>query len=230
VVIPARYASTRLPGKALADLYGQPMVVRVLHQVQRVAGISGAVVATDDSRIADAVSQAGGQAVMTRTDHTSGTDRIAEALHTLEWSGEVVVNVQGDEPLIEPATIEALITAMDDPEVQVATVAAPLTEDPTDPAVVKVVVDRRGRALYFSRAPIPYGGPYLQHIGIYAYRASALARFVTSPPAPLEQTERLEQLRFLAMGCPIAVVQVEAASPSVDTPADLERVRCILKP
>ena len=230
MVIPARYGSTRLPGKALADIHGQPMVVRVLHQAERAAGVSGVVVATDDLRIADAVTAAGGQAVMTRTDHTSGTDRIAEAIVQLGWSGEVVINVQGDEPLLEPSTIEALIAAMDDDEVQVATIAAPLTDDPSDPSVVKVAVDERGRALYFSRAPIPYGGPYLHHLGIYAYRTRALARFVDSPPAALERVERLEQLRFLAMGCPIAVIQVDTAFPSVDTSADLERVRCILKP
>lgn len=230
VIIPARYASTRLPGKALADIHGQPMVVRVLHQAERAAGVSGVVVATDDLRIADAVTAAGGQAVMTRTEHSSGTDRIAEAIAQLGWSGEVVINVQGDEPLLDPSVIESLVAAMDDDEVQVATVAAPLSDDPSDPSVVKVAVDERGRALYFSRAPIPYGGPYLHHLGIYAYRTRALARFVDSPPAALERLERLEQLRFLAMGCPIAVIQIDAAFPSVDTPADLERVRCILKP
>ncbi len=229
VVIPARFGSTRLPGKAMADIHGQPMVVRVLERVRR-AGVGAVVVATDDVRIAEAVRSAGGEAVMTRDDHTSGTDRIAEALGLLSWDGDVVVNVQGDEPLIEPSTIDALLAAMADPEVQVATVAAPLTGDPAQPSVVKVAVDQRGRALYFSRAPIPFGGPYLHHIGIYAYRTGALARFVASRPSPLERIERLEQLRFLELGSPIAVVQVDEAPPSVDTPADLELVRRILKP
>ena len=229
VVIPARYGSTRLPGKALADLHGQPMVVRVLQRVLQARRIGGVVVATDDERIAEAVHQVGGLAIMTSPEHASGTDRIAEALTRLPWTGDIVVNVQGDEPLIEPDTIDALIDAMDDPTVQVATVAAPLTGDPMDPSVVKVALSSSGRALYFSRAPIPHGGPYLHHIGIYAYRTAALARFVASPHAPTERSERLEQLRFLELGCPIAVITVDAASPSVDTPADLERVRRILK-
>ena len=230
VVIPARYGATRLPGKALADIHGRPMVVRVLERVRRCRRVGRVVVATDDDRIFDAVTAAGELAVMTSRQHASGTDRIAEALAGLAWSGGVVINVQGDEPLVSPQTIDALVAAMDDPEVQVATVVAPLRVDPADPSTVKAVVTAAGRAVYFSRAAVPHGGPYWHHIGLYAYRAQALARFTSTPPTPLERSERLEQLRFLELGCPIAVVTVDEASPSVDTPADLEQVRRIFQP
>jgi 3-deoxy-manno-octulosonate cytidylyltransferase (CMP-KDO synthetase) len=230
VVIPARYGASRLPGKALADIHGRPMVVRVLERVRRCSRVGQVVVATDDQRIVDAVTAAGGVAVMTESQHASGTDRIAEALSGLSWSGDVVVNVQGDEPLVSPQTIDALVDAMDDPQIQVATVVAPLRGDPAEASTVKAVVTDSGRALYFSRAPVPHGGPYWHHIGLYAYRAQALEQFIRSPPTPLELVERLEQLRFLELGCPIAVVAVDEASPSVDTPADLELVRRIFQP
>ncbi len=224
-IIPARYASRRLPGKALVDIDGLPMVVRVMARAQRARRISRVIVATDDDRILDAVRAHGGEAMLTASSHRSGTDRICEVTERLSLSG-VVVNVQGDEPLIEPAVIDALVEAMQR-GVAVATVAAPLDGDPADPACVKVVTDADGRALYFSRAPIPFGGPYRQHIGLYAFRPDALARFASLPRGRLERRESLEQLRFLEAGMTIAVVDVEGAAPSVDTPADLARVRAL---
>ena len=230
VIIPARYGATRLPGKALADIHGRPMIARVIEQVRRSRRVGRVVVATDDERVVAAVEAVGETAVMTSPRHVSGTDRIAEALAGLSWTGDVVINVQGDEPLVSPQTIDALVAAMDDPQIEVATVVAPLRGDPAEPSTVKAVLTAAGRALYFSRAPVPHGGPYWHHVGLYAYRAQALARFTSSAPASNERSERLEQLRFLELGCPIAVVKVDEASPSVDTPADLERVRRIFQP
>ncbi|MDP1981341.1 MAG: 3-deoxy-manno-octulosonate cytidylyltransferase [Sulfuritalea sp.] len=243
VVIPARYASTRLPGKPLADIAGQPMIVRVAAAARR-AGAVGVWVATDDERIAAAVRRYGFDAVMTRADHASGTDRVAEVADQLHWNDEdIVVNVQGDEPLLDPALIAAVARALrDDAEAAMATASHPLTtvEDFFNPTVVKVVCDARGRALYFSRAPIPWDRdrfavkpdrlpadlPAQRHIGLYAYRVSFLRRFGQLAASPLERCESLEQLRALWHGYPIQVVGIDhPPAPGVDTAEDLERVR-----
>ncbi len=243
IVIPARYASTRLPGKPLADIAGKPMVVRVAEAAGR-SQTSGVWIATDDERIAAAVRRHGLEVVMTRGDHASGTDRIAEVADTLNWAdADIVVNVQGDEPLIDPALVEAVAKVLDeDPDAAMATAAHPMAtaEDFFNPNVVKVVCDLRGRALYFSRAPIPWdrdrfargrealptGAPALRHVGLYAYRVGFLRRFGQLDAAPLEDCEALEQLRALSHGHAIRVVCIEhAPAPGVDTPEDLERVR-----
>jgi 3-deoxy-manno-octulosonate cytidylyltransferase (CMP-KDO synthetase) len=243
VVIPARYASTRLPGKPLADIAGQPMIVRVAAAARR-ARASGVWVATDDERIVAAVRQHGFDAVMTSSRHLSGTDRIAEVADQLHWDdADIVVNVQGDEPLLDPALIEAVAGALGgDPDAAMATAAHPLTAaaDFFNPNVVKVVCDVRGRALYFSRAPIPWDRDHLagsrdtlpaalpaqRHIGLYAYRVSFLRQFGQLAVSPLERCESLEQLRALWHGFPIRVVGVDhPPAPGVDTAEDLERVR-----
>ena len=203
------------------------MVVWVHHRAAAARALHDVIVATDDERIADAVRASGGRAVMTRADHASGTDRVWEAVAELE--ADVVVNVQGDEPLLDPATIDAVVAPLlDDPHVDVATAAAPLVGDPTVPSVVKVVCDQRGDALYFSRSAVPHGGPWLHHLGLYAFRRAALEDFVSRDRGRLESSERLEQLRLLEHGKRVRVVRVEGASPSVDTPADLEAVRAIV--
>jgi 3-deoxy-manno-octulosonate cytidylyltransferase (CMP-KDO synthetase) len=243
IVIPARYASTRLPGKPLADIAGKPMIVRVVEAVTG-CGADGIWVATDDQRVMDAVTAAGHQAVMTRADHPTGTDRIAEVAEQLGWGDdEIVVNVQGDEPLIDPALVTGVAQALgEDAGAAIATAAHTLTcaEEFFNPNVVKVVCDHAGRAHYFSRAPIPYardafaasrdslpeGFPALRHIGLYAYRVSFLRRYGSLPPAPTEQWESLEQLRAMWHGYTIRVLTcAEAPAPGVDTPEDLERVR-----
>lgn len=243
VVIPARYASTRLPGKPLADIAGQPMIVRVAAAAKR-SSAEGVWVATDDERIVRAVRQHGFDAVMTDANHLSGTDRIAEVADQLRWNDEdIVVNVQGDEPLLDPSLIEAVAAALsDDPEAAMATASHPLTaaDDFFNPNVVKVVCDARGRAQYFSRAPIPWDRdrfadrpgvlpadlPAQRHIGVYAYRVSFLRRFGQLATSPLERCESLEQLRALWHGYPIQVVGVDhPPAPGVDTPEDLARVR-----
>ena len=242
VVIPARYASSRLPGKPLVDLGGKPMVLRVVEQALRSAA-EDVVVATDDERVAAAVEGSEALAVMTRADHPTGSDRVMEAARALGWSGDdVVVNVQGDEPLIPPAVIDQVAALLEAQagDCPVATLCERIerTADVFDPNVVKVVADQRGRALYFSRAPIPWAreafadgrprnvaGHWWRHIGIYAFRVSALEAFVAWPPSALEEVEVLEQLRLLEHGVGIAVAEAEAAVPGgVDTPADVERV------
>lgn len=243
VVIPARYASTRLPGKPLVDIVGQPMIVRVAAAARR-AKTDGVWVATDDDRIAAVVRRHGFEAVMTSADHASGTDRIAEVAEQLKWDdADIVVNVQGDEPLLEPSLIEAVAAALhSDSDAAMATAAHPLTvaADLFNPNVVKVVCDVRGRALYFSRAPIPWDRdgfaegrdtlpadlPAQRHIGLYAYRVSFLRRFGQLAASPLERCESLEQLRALWHGYPIRVVSIDRApAPGVDTLEDLQRVR-----
>jgi 3-deoxy-manno-octulosonate cytidylyltransferase (CMP-KDO synthetase) len=245
VVIPARYASTRLPGKPLADIGGRPMVVRVLERALA-SGAADVQVATDHPEVRDAVLAAGGRALMTRADHPSGTDRLAEVASTLGWRDEdIVVNVQGDEPLIPSVLIAAVARALAaDPEAAIATAAHPVVDaaEAFNPNVVKVVCDARGRALYFSRAPIPWardawsggerslpaGLPVWRHVGLYAYRVSFLRRYTTLAPAPIEQWESLEQLRALWHGFPIRVLPLEAAPPAgVDTAEDLARVRAV---
>ncbi|NMG43698.1 3-deoxy-manno-octulosonate cytidylyltransferase [Aromatoleum toluvorans] len=245
VVIPARYASTRLPGKPLADIGGRPMVVRVLEQARK-AGPLSAWVATDDARVVEAVKAAGGDVLMTRADHPSGTDRLAEVVAALGWGDdEIVVNVQGDEPLIDPALIADVARALaDSPDAAIATAAHPLHDaaELFNPNVVKVVCDARDLALYFSRAPIPWarddfaksrdlipaGLPVQRHVGIYAYRVEFLRRYAGLAPSPLENWEALEQLRALWHGYRIRVLAVERApAAGVDTPEDLERVRAV---
>ena len=231
IVIPARYAAARLPGKPLADICGLPMIVRVYQRACRASCAAEVLVATDDARIAEAVRAHGGAAVMTRADHPSGTDRVAEVVARRGWT-DLVLNVQGDEPLVAPQTIDALAAALaDDPAAGVGTVAAPLS-DPAAvaaPERVKVAVDARGRALYFSRQPIPTGGPWLQHVGMYGFRPPALAWFASRPPGRLERAERLEQLRFLEGGIGVRVLEVPQPSPAVDTADDLERVRRLVQ-
>lgn len=237
-LIPARFASTRFPGKPLADLAGKPMVVRVCERA-RESGAAPVCVATDDKRIADAVRAHGFEARMTRADHASGTDRIAEAAAQLGLAEDaIVVNVQGDEPLIAPQLIAGVAAALAGrPEASVATACHPI-HDPAEfanPNVVKVVRAASGDALYFSRAGIPFprdgGTPTAErHIGIYAYRVAFLRRYAGLAPAPLETTEQLEQLRVLWHGHRIVVVQAEGAmAPGVDTPADLEAVLKLLR-
>ncbi|PWJ80911.1 3-deoxy-manno-octulosonate cytidylyltransferase (CMP-KDO synthetase) [Pseudaminobacter salicylatoxidans] len=236
ILIPARLRATRLPGKPLADLCGRPMIVQVADRA-RASGLGRVVVATDAAGIAQAVRAHGHEAVMTRTDHESGSDRIYEALTALDVEGdvEIVINVQGDLPTIEPETIAAVLKPLEDPEVDIATLCVEITreEEKTDPNVVKVVgsplAESRLRALYFTRATAPSGeGPLYHHIGLYAYRRAALERFVKLKPSALEKRERLEQLRALEAGMRIDVEIVNSVPLGVDTPEDLERAREIL--
>lgn len=226
-VIPARYASVRFPGKPLAPLAGRPMVLHVLEAARGARRLGRVLVATDDERIAETVRRAGGEAVLTSPDAASGTDRLAEV--SRRDGADVFVNIQGDEPMMSPENIDrAVDTLLEAPERPIATlsVALPAGEAP-DPNIVKVAVARDGRALYFSRSPIPYfryGEPaYRKHLGIYAYRALALAEISQLPPSPLERAESLEQLRWLEAGHPIWVGEAITDSIGVDTPADLAR-------
>lgn len=236
VLIPARMAATRLPGKPLLDIAGLPMVVHVLRRAEA-AGIGRVAVATDTAEIADAVRAHGGEVVMTRPDHPSGSDRIHEAMTLLDPDGraEIVVNLQGDFPTITPDTIRAVMPALEDPAVDISTLASQIHTEEEDqaPSVVKAVGSPIGpnrlRALYFTRASAPYGdGPRYHHIGLYAYRRAALQRFVALPPSALEQQEKLEQLRALEAGMRIDVTIVDTVPRGVDTPADLETTRRIL--
>jgi 3-deoxy-manno-octulosonate cytidylyltransferase (CMP-KDO synthetase) len=236
VLIPARMAATRLPNKPLAEILGEPMIVHVWRRAME-AGVGPVAVATDSPEIVTAVEKAGGVAVMTRADHPSGSDRIKEAADRLDPKGEhdVIVNVQGDLPTIDPRAIAASVIPLSDPEVDIATLAAVITraEERTEPSVVKAIgspiTDHRLRALYFTRATAPYGeGPLLHHIGLYAYRRSALDRFVALPPSTLEKREKLEQLRALEAGMRIDIVLVDDVPLGVDTPHDLDRARAIL--
>ncbi len=237
ILIPARLHATRLPGKPLADIAGQPMIVQVLRRAEE-AKIGPVVVATDDETIATAVEKAGGRALMTRADHPSGSDRIFEALRLADPDGraKVVVNVQGDLPTLNPADLAAALGPLKDPAVDIGTLAAEIKkpEERTNPNVVKVVGSplspKRLRALYFTRATAPSGeGPLYHHIGLYAYRTSALERFVSLPPSALERRERLEQLRALEAGMRIDVTIVDSVPLGVDTPEDLETARKLLR-
>ncbi len=238
VIVPARYASTRFPGKPLADIAGKPMIVRVCERA-RASGAAAVHVATDDDRISDAVKAAGFTVVPTRTDHVSGTDRIAEAARRLKLEDDaIVVNVQGDEPLVEPALIAQVARRLEErTEASMASACHVITDEAevANPNVVKVVLDAEGCALYFSRARIPYPRVVLQapthrHVGLYAYRVSFLREYTGLPPSPLERAESLEQLRALWNGYRIAMVVSEtAAPPGVDTRDDLETVRRMWK-
>jgi 3-deoxy-manno-octulosonate cytidylyltransferase (CMP-KDO synthetase) len=236
VLIPARLAATRLPNKPLADIAGEPMIVHVWRRAME-AGIGPVAIATDSPEIAEAVTRVGGQAVMTRADHASGSDRIFEAVEKLDPEGrhDVVVNVQGDLPTVDPAAIAASVAPLSDPSVDLATLVAAIEreEEKTNPNVVKMVGAQvspgRFRALYFTRATAPYGeGPLYHHIGLYAYRRRALQRFVGLPPSPLELREKLEQLRALEAGMRIDAVVVNDVPLGVDTPHDLDRAREII--
>lgn len=233
ILIPARLRATRLPGKPLADICGRPMIVHVADRARK-SGLGRVVVATDAIEIAEAVRAHGHEAVMTRADHESGSDRIFEALTALDPDGGVdtIINVQGDLPTIEPETIEAALRPFEDPAVDIATLGVEIAreEEKTNPNVVKIVGSPRSatrlRALYFTRATAPWGGgPLFHHIGLYAYRRAALERFVKLSPSPLEKRERLEQLRALEAGMRIDAEIVATVPLGVDTPEDLERAR-----
>jgi 3-deoxy-manno-octulosonate cytidylyltransferase (CMP-KDO synthetase) len=236
ILIPARMASARLPGKPLADIGGMPMIVRVMRRAKESA-VGPVLVATDSTDIADAVTAAGGSAVMTRSDHATGSDRIFEALQAADPDGQVkiVVNVQGDFPMLAGADIKGALGPLTDPAVDIATLALEITDpaERTDPNVVKAICSPvspgRFRALYFTRTTAPSGeGPLYHHIGLYAYRRTALARFVALPPSALERREKLEQLRALEAGMRIEVAYIDAVPLSVDTREDLERARRLL--
>jgi 3-deoxy-manno-octulosonate cytidylyltransferase (CMP-KDO synthetase) len=229
-IIPARYQSSRLPGKPLLEIGGRPMIEHVYRRAAEADAVDAVVVATDDQRIVDAVEAFGGIARMTRSTHRTGTDRIAEV--AAELTCDIVVNVQGDEPLIDPAMIAAVVAPLRaDSSMAMATARRRLTEqdDLRNPHVVKVVTDARGDALYFSRSPIPHGadttGPAFVHVGLYAFRRDFLLRFAALPQTPLEIAESLEQLRALEHGFRIRTVVTEHHSIGVDTPDDLERAR-----
>jgi 3-deoxy-manno-octulosonate cytidylyltransferase (CMP-KDO synthetase) len=251
-IIPARYESTRLPGKLLLPLGGKPLILHTLERALAAKNVSRVIVATDDQRIIDAVCQSGGEAVMTSSDHASGSDRIAEVAERLP-EGSIVVNVQGDEPLIPPHTIEIAIDAViEDGSVDIATTSEAIDDvrDVLDPNVVKVVTDIYGFAIYFSRSPIPYPrtavqkfgsldralteqpkllGSFRKHTGLYVYRREYLMKFTSLPRTPLEESEMLEQLRALEHGARIKVVEVNESSIGVDTAEDLERARRIIE-
>jgi len=248
-IIPARYSSTRLPGKPLLPLARIPMIMHVVERASRACLVSRVIVATDDERIAEAVEAHGGESRMTSPNLTSGTDRVAEVAAQLD--SEFIVNVQGDEPLIEPSTIDAAIEPLfKDEQIQISTTSEPIDsiEDLFNPGVVKVVTDARGFALYFSRSPIPYArlagelaleeslradpsllSNYRKHSGLYAYRAGFLRRFARMEPSPLERLEALEQLRAIENGFEIRVVRVEHRSIGVDTRQDYERVKRLIE-
>lgn len=239
-VIPARFQSERLPGKPLALIDEKPMIQWVFERASRTHTLDDVLIATDDSRIVEAVKAFGGDVVMTSASHQSGTDRIAEVAEAAET--DLVVNIQGDEPLIEPEVIDAAVRPLlDDTEIEMGTIACPIApEDLEDPNVVKVVFDHRNRALYFSRAPIPHQArprssgtmqepAHWQHIGLYVYRKAFLLQFTNYPVGKLEQLERLEQLRALENGHVIHVEPTEYRSISVDTPEDLANVRQIFQ-
>lgn len=233
IVIPARMQATRLPRKPMADIHGEPMIVHVWRRaVEAEAG--HVIVATDDERIVEAVRRAGGEAVMTRVDHVSGSDRVLEATRHVDAGGQcdVIVNLQGDLPTLEPRLVRACLEPLSEARTAIATLACEIVceEERTSPNVVKVVGTAIGphrlRALYFTRATAPYGdGPHFHHIGLYAYRRSALERFVSLAPSPLERREKLEQLRAIEDGMRIDVGLVDTVPLGVDTPADLERAR-----
>jgi 3-deoxy-manno-octulosonate cytidylyltransferase (CMP-KDO synthetase) len=238
-VIPARYGSTRFEGKVIAPLAGKPLVMHVYERALRAKSVSRVLIAADDERVREALAPFDAEVVMTRPDHPSGTDRIAEAVG--ESNADIVVNVQGDEPLIDPRVIDATVQPLlDEPDVPMSTARCliPDQESVDNPNVVKVVCDGRGRALYFSRWPLPYVrgekpnpalGCYWQHIGLYVYRRDFLLAYARMAPTPLEKLEKLEQLRALENGYPIAVVDTEYVSVGVDTREDLERVEALLK-
>lgn len=251
VIIPARFASTRLPGKALLEIDGKPMICWVTERAMIARNVARVIVATDDERIVDAVRSAGGEAVMTRSDHASGTDRLAEVAETLE-DAEIIVNLQGDEPLISPRTIERAVEASNDESFGIVTTWETIetAADVLNPGVVKIVMDSSGRALYFSRSPVPYPrdavqkhvtlenalrndpavlGQFRKHTGLYVYRKEVLLEFTRWPRSPLERVECLEQLRALEQGVKIKAIEASSPSIGVDTREDFERVRASIQ-
>ena len=237
-VVPARYASTRFPGKPLAPIAGRPMIHHVVERVRKAKLVSRVVVATDDARIKSAVEAFGAEAILTRADHANGTDRVAEVAARV--TAEIYVNVQGDEPLIDSETVDAVIAAMlEDESVQIATPCVAIEEpkDIMDPNVVKVVRDFDGNGIYFSRAPIPWvrdtnanvKAQHWKHLGLYGYRREALLEYQTLPPGDLERVEQLEQLRWLENGFRIRVAETDYDAVSVDVPSDIERVEKLLR-
>jgi len=237
IVIPARYGSTRLPGKPLVNLLGKPMIQRVFERAKQAATAARVIVATDDERIVKAVEEFGGEARITRVDHRTGTERIAEvAAHT---EGDVFVNVQGDEPLLDPGAVDTAVQALlQEPAASIATVAVPIRTpaDIMDPNVVKLVLDFDDHALYFSRAPIPWvrdaahqvHARHLKHLGLYVFQRDALLEYPTLPQGELERLEQLEQLRWMENGWKIRVAEVEQDAISVDVPEDVARVEKLL--
>lgn len=235
-VIPARYASTRLPGKPLIKIGGVTMVERVYRQAKKARHVNEVIVATEDQRIAEAVSAFGGQSIMTSPDHFSGTDRLAEVA-ALRPDFDIIVNVQGDQPMIDPNAIDAAIAPMlSDPSIEMSTIAAPLEDKQgaENPDTVKVVLDNAGFALYFSRSPIPYyrdqsgKSVYLAHVGLYVYKRDCLAKVAAMEPSPLEIAESLEQLRALAAGIKIKVVTTSYFAPEVNVPSDVGLIETLL--
>ncbi len=238
VVIPARYGSTRLPGKALISLAGKPMIQRVYERARLATRVNRVIVATDDERIVKAVDGFGGEARMTRSEHRTGTERVAEV--AAREDGDVFVNVQGDEPLLDPNTIDAAVSSLlEEPQASISTVATPIRTpaDIMDPNVVKVVLDFEGSAMYFSRAPIPWVRDtaskiqvrHLKHLGLYVFQRDALLEYPTLPQGELERIEQLEQLRWLENGWKIRVAEVEHDAISVDVPEDVGRVEKLLQ-
>lgn len=237
-LIPARYGSSRFPGKALADILGKPLIQRVYEQARLVPGLDAVYVATDEARIKEVVEGFGGQAVMTRSDHPSGSDRLAEATQILGLDpGDLIINIQGDQPVFPALVIGQMVAVLARERAAVMVTPARRLADPElawDPNVVKVVFDHQGRALYFSRSPLPYWRDWMRpyfykHIGLYAYRVEFLREFVRLPPGRWEQAEQLEQLRALEHGYPIHVVETEEDTLEVDTPEDLVRVEEYLR-
>ena len=240
-VIPSRWGSTRFPGKSLAPIAGKPMIQWVVERVKQAKQLEAVIVATDDARIAECVQSLqipDVQVAMTRADHPSGTDRIAEAIQSLE--ADAVINVQGDEPLIDPKLIDELAQTIASGEWDMATAATPIEdeEEINDPSIVKALFNRYGQALYFSRAAVPHirepqgvprSGIYWRHIGIYAYRRDYLLRLVAEPPCALENLEKLEQLRALDMGCRMKVLQIRDFGIGVDTPEDVAKAEVLLR-
>ena len=232
ILIPARMASTRLPGKPLADIAGKPMIVQVAHRAQE-ADCGEVVIAAAESEIKDAADAHGIACVLTDPDLPSGSDRIWQALERHGGDHDVILNVQGDLPTLDPADVRAALNALEDEAVDISTLVAEITreEERTNPNVVKAVLAENGRALYFTRATAPYGdGPLYHHIGLYGYRRGALQKFVSMPPSLLEQREKLEQLRALEAGMRIDAALVSSVPLGVDTPEDLERARAVLEP
>jgi 3-deoxy-manno-octulosonate cytidylyltransferase (CMP-KDO synthetase) len=238
VVIPARYGATRLPGKPLVQLAGKPMIQRVYERAKLAKTASRVIVATDDDRILQAVEDFGGEALMTRADHRTGTERVAEVAAHVE--GHVFVNVQGDEPLLDPAAVDTAVNSLlEEPNADVATVATPIRTpaDIMDPNVVKTVLDFDGNALYFSRAPVPWVRDtankiqvrHLKHLGLYVFQRAALLEYPTLPQGELERIEQLEQLRWMENGVKIRVAEVEHDAVSVDVPEDVARVEKLLQ-
>jgi 3-deoxy-manno-octulosonate cytidylyltransferase (CMP-KDO synthetase) len=237
-IIPARFGSSRLPGKPLASIAGKPMIQHVVERVRRAQLVKSILVATDDERIERAVEGFGGHAILTRPDHRTGTDRVAEVAAHVD--AEIYVNIQGDEPLIDPDTVDAVVSAMlEDESVQIATPCTAITQpnEIMDPNIVKVARDFDGNGLYFSRAPIPWvrdtkttvAARHWKHIGLYAFRRETLLEFPTLPPGELEHIEQLEQLRWLENGFRIRTVETDYGAVSVDVPADIERVEKLLR-